>query len=195
MQKPDDTKRADILQAAAKLFAGRPFHEVKLDDVAADAKVGKGTLYIYFASKEALFSAIVDEAFARVVGEIRVCLENTGGTAWERLGIVVRELVRFGLAFPDKFRLLRAGVDMSGPCNIEARQELVALITSVLRQGVERGELVDPHPELSAGYVLSCVRGAMLYGPSGYSEHTVVSHILQILGRGLLPDRSAGSVP
>jgi AcrR family transcriptional regulator len=192
MQKPDDNKRRDILQVAARLFASRPFHEVRLDDVAAEAKVGKGTLYVYFASKEALFGAIVDEAFARAVADLRACLKESPASAWERVGIVVRELVRFGQAFPDKFRLMRAGVDLTGPRNVQAREELVALIGSVLREGVERGELADPHPELSAGFVLSCVRGAMLYGPPGCSEQTVVTHILRVLGRGLLPAGSVG---
>jgi TetR/AcrR family fatty acid metabolism transcriptional regulator len=185
MQKPDDAKRSSILQAAARLFASRQFHEVKLDDVALEAKVGKGTLYIYFRSKEALFSAIVDEAFARVVADIRASLEGRSLSRWEGVGVVVRELVRFGLAFPDKFRLMRAGVDVSGPCSLEARQQLIELIVSVLREGVERGEFTDTHPELSAGYVLSCVRGALLYGPPGLSEETLVNHILHVLGHGL----------
>jgi len=52
MQRPDEKKRQLIANTAAKLFATRPFHKVKLDDVASAAGVGKGTLYIYFKSKE-----------------------------------------------------------------------------------------------------------------------------------------------
>lgn len=193
MQKPDIAKRDEILQAAAKLFASRPFHEVKLDDVATDAKVGKGTLYTYFQSKEALFCAIVDEAFARLVAELRTSLEDGRVSAWDGLRIIVAKLVRFGKTFPDKFRLMRSGVDLSSARNLEARQQLLAVIASVLEEGVKRGELSDPHPELSAGYVLSSVRGALLYGPCGYPEEVVVEHILHVLGRGLLPGRAEGS--
>lgn len=189
MQRPDQAKRDEILQAAAKLFASRPFHEVKLDDVATDAKVGKGTLYTYFTSKEALFIAIVDEAFARLVAELTSSLEQRATSAWDGLRVIVTELVRFGRTYPDKFRLMRSGVDVCSAQNVEARLQLLRVISGVLHEGVRRGELRDPHPELSAGYVLSSVRGALLYGPTTHPEDTVVEHILQILGHGMLPDR------
>ena len=48
-------KRAAILQAAFDEFKNRRFDAVKLDDVAARAGVGKGTLYLYFKNKEELF--------------------------------------------------------------------------------------------------------------------------------------------
>lgn len=44
MQRPDDAKRRQILDTAARLFAAKPFQEVKLDDIAAAAKLGKGTI-------------------------------------------------------------------------------------------------------------------------------------------------------
>ena len=55
MQRPDEQKRQLIIDTAARFFATQPFHKVRLDDVAAAAQVGKGTLYIYFKSKEDLY--------------------------------------------------------------------------------------------------------------------------------------------
>ena len=191
MQKPNDTKRTDILRTAARLFASKPFHEVKLDDVAAEASVGKGTLYVYFTSKEALYAAVIDEAFARVVTEIRASLEVRDMTVWESVRVFVTELVRFGRTFPDKFRLMREGVEFHGPCGLEARNQLIQLMTDVLKQGVQRGELADEHPELSATYVLSSVRGALLYGSPDLPEQTVIQHILRVVGNGLLPPTSS----
>jgi AcrR family transcriptional regulator len=52
-------KREEILAAAVAEFAHRDFHEVLMDDVAARAGVGKGTLYRYFPTKEVLFVAAV----------------------------------------------------------------------------------------------------------------------------------------
>jgi AcrR family transcriptional regulator len=51
-----------ILDAAARLFASHRFHEAKMDDVAALAEVGKGTLYRYFQDKEALYLALLERA-------------------------------------------------------------------------------------------------------------------------------------
>jgi len=56
-------KRRAILRAAERVFRDRRFHEVLLDDVAAAARVGKGTIYLYFSSKEDLFFSLVSDGF------------------------------------------------------------------------------------------------------------------------------------
>ncbi len=186
MQKPSEAKRTAIVDAAARLFAERPFHEVTLDDVAAAAKVGKGTLYTYFDGKETLFSRVIDEALARFVEEVRRVLGRENLSARERLSIIIRELVRFGRRFPDRFRLLREGSNSIAGASSRTRDELVALIQSVLENGVRAGEIHDLHPDLTAVYVVSCIRGALIYGPD-HSERVIVQHIERVLGRGLLP--------
>ena len=47
-------KRDQILKAAEELFASRRYDEITMDEIAQLAQVGKGTLYRYFSSKEAL---------------------------------------------------------------------------------------------------------------------------------------------
>jgi AcrR family transcriptional regulator len=59
-KKSDETRQA-ILRCAAEVFSERPYHEVPIDDISARLRIGKGTLYRYFASKEELyFASIVD---------------------------------------------------------------------------------------------------------------------------------------
>jgi AcrR family transcriptional regulator len=58
-RQKSDTKREAILVAAAEEFARRDIHEVLMDDVAAHAGVGKGTVYRYFPTKDELFVATV----------------------------------------------------------------------------------------------------------------------------------------
>src|SRR4051812_27425030 len=71
MQVPNEKKRRQITDAAARMFATRPFHKVKLSDIAAAAGVGKGTLYVYFASKEDLYFGLIYEAFAGMVDRLK----------------------------------------------------------------------------------------------------------------------------
>lgn len=52
---------AEILTAALKTFSSKGFAATKLDEVAKEAGVSKGTLYLYFEGKEALFKAVVTE--------------------------------------------------------------------------------------------------------------------------------------
>src|SRR5947208_14027052 len=61
-RKPDAGKRDLILRAATDVFSTREFHTVPVEDVATAAGVGKGTLYLYFPTKEQLFYATILEA-------------------------------------------------------------------------------------------------------------------------------------
>src|SRR5215468_10034658 len=60
-------RRQAILDAALDVFAERWFEEARLDDVAAQAGVAKGTLYLYFDDKEALFEEVVRSTAAPIV--------------------------------------------------------------------------------------------------------------------------------
>ncbi len=52
-----EAKEKAILDAAASVFARRPFHEVLIDEIASDAGIGKGTIYRYFETKDDLYFA------------------------------------------------------------------------------------------------------------------------------------------
>jgi TetR/AcrR family transcriptional regulator, transcriptional repressor for nem operon len=56
-----DTTRQQILHAAAHQFARRPYHQVGLDDVLAEAELTKGAMYFHFRSKHALALAIIED--------------------------------------------------------------------------------------------------------------------------------------
>jgi AcrR family transcriptional regulator len=58
-RKKSEETRLAILRRAAQVFSERPFHEVLTDEISTRLKVGKGTLYRYFASKEDLYFATI----------------------------------------------------------------------------------------------------------------------------------------
>jgi AcrR family transcriptional regulator len=62
-----ETRRQAILDAALSVFAERGFEAARLDDVAARAGVAKGTLYLYFRDKEALFEELVRGAVSPLI--------------------------------------------------------------------------------------------------------------------------------
>ncbi len=61
MRTADPKKAQRIIESAAQLFSERPYHEVRMEDVAAKAKVAKGTLYLHFKDKEDLYQALILE--------------------------------------------------------------------------------------------------------------------------------------
>jgi AcrR family transcriptional regulator len=65
-----EVRRRAILEAALATFAEQGFAAARLDDVAARAGVAKGTLYLYFASKEALFEALIRDAVSPLLEHV-----------------------------------------------------------------------------------------------------------------------------
>jgi AcrR family transcriptional regulator len=75
--------RADA--AALALFVEKGFAATRLDDVAARAGVSKGTLYLYFESKEALFKAVIEEGMVAALAAAEERLSDYQGSAAELL--------------------------------------------------------------------------------------------------------------
>lgn len=185
MQVPNEQKRRDILAAAERLFATRAFHEVKLDDVAASARIGKGTIYIYFKNKEDLYLSLIREGMTDLLGKLRQRIEADEEPAIATLELIVREMVRFAAARPNMYQLMR--VVLPGTKSLAERGELAKLVETVLRRGVRSGELVDPHPEFTAQFLPSAIRAAMVFGPENASEELRVRQIVRVFAQGLLP--------
>lgn len=186
MQRPDPAKRQEILAAAAGLFASRPFHEVRLDDIAAAAHIGKGTIYVYFDSKEILYLTLIREGFARMVDSLKAEVMEPEADVWVRLGHAADGLIRFAAGFPDLFRVMRGGILTADDPQLQSsRRELTLMVENAIRQGNAAGQTEDPSPELTAQFLLSFVRGAMLYPPPGMTATALKEHLLLVLRRGI----------
>src|SRR5438270_12882620 len=73
-------RRAAILAAALDEFAAQGFAATRLDDVARRAGVAKGTIYLHFRDKEALFQELVRAVLSPLVGRL-TALPMAGGSA------------------------------------------------------------------------------------------------------------------
>lgn len=105
VHKPADQRRVEILAAARQIFAEHGYQRADMQAVADAAAVGKGTVYRYFASKEALFSAVLDDCLERlmqVVAEAAV----TGDDPLEQLRTLMRAYLLFFDDNPDVIELL-----------------------------------------------------------------------------------------
>ena len=92
-----EVRPAELVSAALAEFVDRGFAATRLDDVARRAGVSKGTLYLYFDSKEALFKAVIQEGVVPVLDAADAMVAgHAGGAAdllealvfhwWERIG-------------------------------------------------------------------------------------------------------------
>lgn len=70
--KPDvsEQRRAQIIEAAMKVFSREGFHKARMEDIAEEAELSKGALYWYFKSKDKIISAILSGLFERELSSV-----------------------------------------------------------------------------------------------------------------------------
>lgn len=85
-----DARPAELLASALELFVERGYAATRLDDVARRAGVSKGTLYLYFSSKEELFKAVIREGLVPSLIEGERLVESHTGSAQD----LIRNLIK-----------------------------------------------------------------------------------------------------
>ncbi|HKE89478.1 MAG TPA: TetR/AcrR family transcriptional regulator [Gemmatimonadales bacterium] len=93
-QRRKDARPEEIVNAALEEFVERGFAATRLEDVARRAGVTKGTLYLYFKNKEALFKAVVRQTIVPVIAQGESTAQSFKGSARELLEQLVREYWR-----------------------------------------------------------------------------------------------------
>lgn len=84
-QRRKEARPAEVSAAALELFVEKGFAATRLDDIAARAGVSKGTLYLYFDNKEALFEAVIREGVLPLVDRDEAMVASHHGSAFELL--------------------------------------------------------------------------------------------------------------
>ena len=186
MTKRIPNKPDEILDAAAALFASKPFHEVRLDDIAALAKIGKGTVYLYWSSKEDVYLAVIRRGFAAVLQRVDIHLRASASNVWDQLFTIINELVGFAYEHPGVYHMMRSGHLCPEDADLQrVRAQLSNRIQEVISEGVKSGVMMDACPALTTQYILSFVRGAMLYPPPHMTKELLTAHMSQLLRSGL----------
>lgn len=189
MQVLDEQKRLKILAAAAELFTAQPFHKVLLSEVAEAAGVGKGTLYTYFKNKEDLYLSVVYSGFTELVERLQCRLDQNRVGPMENLEAAIREMVQFAYQNPHMFELMRSVPRSKVIDNTQwdkKRNDLRALIESIIRSGIACGEFSDPHPDFTARFIPGLVRSVLMEGRQSIDAQTLTQHILRFVRAGLV---------
>lgn len=150
-----------MLEAALDLFVEKGFSATRSEEVAARAGVSKGTLFLYFPSKEELFKAVVRENLVRPVREGAAEIASfQGGSGellehlmlewWRRYGAtkasgISKLMISEAAKFPDLARFYREEVIQPG----------LDMVRAVLQRGVQRGEFRPVEIDLATQSVIA----------------------------------------
>ena len=141
-------RRDAILAAALEEFSARGFEATRLDDVAARAKIAKGTIYLYFRDKETLFQELIRAMLTPLVGTI----ETLGAAdvplamlADRLVDVFVREVYETGRK--DVVRLMitegRRFPKIAEFYSREVLSHIMAAVRGIIRRAAARGEVPE----------------------------------------------------
>lgn len=146
-ERRKEARPQELLAAALDLFVERGYAATRLDDVAAQAGVSKGTLYLYFNNKEDLFKAVVRAHLLPVLGQAEQTIDQYEGHSsdllrelilgwWERIGDtklsgITKLMMAESGNFPEVAQFYHDEVISRGN----------AMFTRALERGMARGEL------------------------------------------------------
>lgn len=144
-----------IFRAAIKVFADSGFDQAKMDDIAKEAGVAKGTIYYHFKSKEDLFVGLMNEGVQKLIDFARrsIALHDSPTKQMQALveshvlfyvenGMLAKLLLSEAFGTKSRQRQFRKKI-----------QEYLWLIEEILQRGTEAGEFRVKHvPEAASAF-------------------------------------------
>lgn len=175
-EREKEERRRSLIQAAREVFFENGFHHATVDSVAERAEVSKGTVYLYFESKEALLAGLLLEGLEDLVAELEQAYSATEHVpADEQLAALAGAYLAFFRREPQYFPFLmamdRGRFQEAIPPKLyqqvlEASLEGLTLAVQVLQRGCREGLFACGHAEKDA-----CVFWASLNGALQLMEH------------------------
>jgi AcrR family transcriptional regulator len=155
-----EARPAQLIAAAFEVFAEKGFAATRLEDVARRAGLAKGTAYLYFPNKEALFKAAIRDAVVARIAMGERDVEEWQGSCAELLRRVLGEWAEVIRTHRGGFLKLIIAEAKNFPDLAEWYQREVAdrgqrLMVAILRRGMERGEFRPLDLEATA-LVIAC---------------------------------------
>jgi AcrR family transcriptional regulator len=162
-------RREEILAAAVKVFARKGFAASRVEDVAAEACIGKGVVYLYFDSRDELLLSV----FSAYAEQTKTMLASLGsGSPLERLERLVHLVINSAAAQPDHARVLldlwamTPSIDdwADGPLRDmrSVYREYRSAVVDLLRAATERGDIRPGVGEHHATVIVGAIEGCLL---------------------------------
>ncbi len=142
MKSKSNEKYYRIINAATKIFAKKGFFQAKVSEIAKEAKVADGTIYLYFENKDSILISLFEEQMKRVLDDMRQEISKETDA--------VKKIEKFAL---NHLKLIEQNKDVAEIIQVELRQsskfmkeyknekfaEYLNLIGDIIQEGQEKG--------------------------------------------------------
>ncbi|MFT4393323.1 TetR/AcrR family transcriptional regulator [Gordonia lacunae] len=149
---PRAVREQQMLDAAVKVFSQNGFRETSMDAIAAEAQISKPMLYLYYGSKDELFSACIARESGLFIDAMSVGFDPSLSQR-EQAVTVIREFLRFVHEHRQSWRVLyRVAIGTAGFAGIvsESRQRVTEMVAQLIKAGTTVEGASDIDFELTA---------------------------------------------
>ncbi len=169
MPRPDvsEARKTQILQAAQRVFARRPFLEVTMQEIAQEAELSIGGVYWYFKSKDEIIAVLLQQNAANITAVLHQLAQATGSVR-ERLSTFFEQI----LAATDEIAsLYLTGAKLYAMTSRDPQMQAVMQeigsgfrqgLSALIQQGVDSGEFRPVAADEVADALLGLYEGIML---------------------------------
>jgi AcrR family transcriptional regulator len=153
-------RRSEILAASTKVFATKGFVATRMEDIAKAARLAKGTLYLYFQSKDAIYQATVQQAVTKLAALTEERVRNESGIAG-KLAAFISVRIAFWNDQQQLYRIILSinRQEQHRKRSIAWQKEVVLYLQSMFADAAKAGEIPDQDFLAAAWTTIDAIRG------------------------------------
>jgi AcrR family transcriptional regulator len=191
-------RRAALMRAARRVFGAHGYESATMEEIAREAEVAKGTIYLYYPSKQAIYEAAFTDCMAELEERTRQRVESAP-TVKDAIAAFVGTRVEFFVERQDFFRMYLG--EVSAQAATAPGRPLVAIsplkrqariLERVLAMAVRGGEIRAVDPSATALALFDMTRGLVARHVMGQERADVrrdVAFLMDLIWTGLTPAR------
>ncbi len=162
-----DERKAQIINAAEDVFTQKGFNEARMDDIADETGLSKGTLYLYFKSKDDLIIAILDRMFQREMKQMEGLDQadlSAADAIWKMTKAVTNNILGFVRIVPIVYQFLALAFRNKYVQKALKKyiNQYIDTITLIIEQGIKSGEFRKVNAREVAIAMSAIIEGTLL---------------------------------
>ena len=169
MRKKESNIKEKITKHALRIFAQKGYFKTTVDDIARATGVAKGTVYLYFKDKQALYVATIDEHFSRAIAALSA-IDAKDITPTEKMEEIAVNFIDYIKQLKTSYMLFTfENINLKGKTLKQMHtviqpkvRTMIEMISDIIKNGIQNNEFRKVDPKVAAFYFTSTIRAIFL---------------------------------
>ena len=158
------TKRK-IFETSMELFAKKGYEATSIEEITSVVGVAKGTLYYHFSTKEEIFNFLVEEGMKLLKNSVDIKCSKLEKSI-DKLKAIILIQIKIIVKYENFISILLSQIWGGEPRNMMCREyvfEYINMIENIIKEGIEKGELIDGDSSVMASGIFGFTCSTMVY--------------------------------